>query len=215
MTTVSRTRTTRLRTAAVCGLTAAGALGLGVAGAAEGDATSQARHGNAVAELRDTSGRAIGTVRFQARRDRVRVRVEVAGLTPGFHGFHVHATGHCAAPFTSAGGHQHGVGQTHGAHAGDMPPLLVLRDGTASMSFQMDGLTLEDLLDQSGDGSALIIHADRDNLANIPARYHSHVPDASSTTFGPDAATLATGDAGARAACGVIARRGHGTGRGH
>ncbi len=52
MTTVSWTRTTRLRTVALCGLTAAGALGLGVAGAAEGDATSHARHGNAVAELR-------------------------------------------------------------------------------------------------------------------------------------------------------------------
>ena len=74
-----------------------------------------------------------------------------------------------------------------------MPPLLVLGDGTASMSFAMDALTLEELLDQSGDGSALIIHADRDNLANIPARYYSHVPDASSTTFGPDPATLATG----------------------
>ncbi len=60
------------------------------------------------------------------------------------------------------------------------------------MSFEMDGLTLEELLDQSGDGSALIIHADRDNLANIPARYHAHVPDASSTTLGPDPATLAT-----------------------
>ena len=96
-----------------------------------------------------------------------------------------------------------------------MPPLLVLRDGTASMSFEMDGLTLEDLLDQSGDGSALIIHSGRDNLANIPARYHSHMPDASSTTLGPDVATLATGDAGTRIACGVIARPGHGTGHGH
>jgi Cu/Zn superoxide dismutase len=34
------------------------------------------------------------------------------------------------------------------------------------------------------------------------SRYHSHATD----TFGPDAETPATGDAGARAACGVVER---------
>ena len=50
------------------------------------------------------------------------------------------------------------------------------------------------------------MHAGRDNFANIPERYHSHQYD----TFGPDADTLATGDAGARAACGVVRQKGHG-----
>jgi superoxide dismutase, Cu-Zn family len=50
------------------------------------------------------------------------------------------------------------------------------------------------------DGSALIVHAGRDNYANIPDHYHSHTYD----TFGPDQDTLATGDAGERAACGVV-----------
>jgi len=44
----------------------------------------------------------------------------------------------------------------------------------------------------------------RDNLANIPARY-THPADATGTT-GPDATTLATGDSGARAACGAPER---------
>jgi Cu/Zn superoxide dismutase len=35
----------------------------------------------------------------------VRVRVEVTGLPPGFHGFHIHSVGLCEAPFTTAGGH--------------------------------------------------------------------------------------------------------------
>jgi Cu-Zn family superoxide dismutase len=48
-----------------------------------------------------------------------------------------------------------------------------------------------------------MVHANRDNYANIPDRYHSHATD----TFGPDPDTLATGDAGARAACGVPQRR--------
>ena len=52
------------------------------------------------------------------------------------------------------------------------------------------------------DGSAIIVHEGRDNLANIPERYHSHTE----YVFGPDSATLGTGDAGARLACGVIQR---------
>ena len=54
--------------------------------------------------------------------------------------------------------------------------------------FQVAGLL-------AGDGTAVIVHANRDNQANIPVRY---APD------GPDAMTLATGDAGDRIACGVV-----------
>ena len=46
---------------------------------------------------------------------------------------------------------------------------------------------------RDADGSALIVHAGPDNFANIPPRYGT-----------PDADTLATGDSGARAACGVV-----------
>jgi Cu-Zn family superoxide dismutase len=45
------------------------------------------------------------------------------------------------------------------------------------------------------DGSAIIVHANPDNYANIPKDRYD--PD-------PDATTLATGDAGGRVACGVI-----------
>lgn len=199
-----------LRRAAICGLAAAGSLGIGVATASRGGDGERHARGVAVAELRDASGSPIGTARVHARPGGVlRVKVDVSGLTPGFHGFHVHAVAQCAAPFTTAGGHHNPGAQGHGAHAGDLPPLFVLRDGTAHVRFDTDVLSLAELLDAGGDGSALIVHAGPDNLANIPAQYHSHVPDASSTTFGPNAATLATGDAGARVACGVVARRGH------
>jgi Cu-Zn family superoxide dismutase len=74
----------------------------------------------------------------------------------------------------------------------------VNQDGSAELRFTTDRFTLRELFD--ADGSAIIVHADRDNLANIPERYHSHTED----VFGPDSATLATGDAGARFACGVV-----------
>lgn len=201
----------RLARAAICAVAAAGSLGIGVAAASRGEGGERHARGAAVAELRDAGGNAVGKARFLARPgDALRVSVHVSGLTPGFHGMHVHATGQCVAPFTTAGGHYNPGGQTHGAHAGDMPPLLVGPDGTASATFETAALTFAGLLDKGGDGSALIVHAGPDNLANIPAQYHSHVPDASSTTFGPNSTTLATGDSGGRAACGVVTRPGGG-----
>jgi len=152
----------------------------------------------ALAVLHDSAGAEVGTARFIDRRDgKVLVRMTVErGLTPGFHGFHVHEAGKCEAPFTSAKGHFHLVGQTHGHHAGDQPSLLVAADGTAQLEFVTDGYHVGDLL--AGTGTALIIHRDADNFANIPSRYSSV------SGPGPDAATLATGDSGPRVACGVI-----------
>lgn len=199
----STARTTALRRAAIGGLAVAGVLAAGVAVATGGDGESE-HHGAAVAELRDASG-VVGTARFVARSNGLlRVKVEVSGLTPGFHGMHVHAVGQCVAPFTTAGGHHNPTGQAHGAHAGDLPPLLVRGDGTANARFEIDTLTLAGVLDAGSDGSALIIHGGRDNLANIPAHY-SHAPDAAGTT-GPNVATLATGDSGPRVVCGVVQR---------
>jgi Cu-Zn family superoxide dismutase len=153
---------------------------------------------SAKVSLTDAGGAAVGQVKLTQVGDVVTVRAEVQGVAPGFHGFHVRAIGTCVPPFTSAGGHFNPTATPHGNHAGDMPPLLVMDDGTASTRFQTDRFTLQQLYDT--DGSAIIIHADRDNLANIPARYHSHTED----VFGPDSATLATGDAGGRFACGVV-----------
>lgn len=180
---------------------------------------SAARRKGLVAELQDATGRAVGTVRMVATDDaKVRVSIRAMGLTPGFHGYHVHTAGVCdpqakdttgaTVPFFSAGGHFNPeTSNTHGAHAGDMPPLLATEDGAAVLRFKTDRFRLGDLLDS--DGSAIVIHAAPDNLANVPGatpaggeRYHSHVEN----VFGPDAATKATGDAGARFACGVLER---------
>lgn len=132
----------------------------------------------------------------------VRFDVVLAGLTPGFHAMHVHDVGECdpggRRPFSSAEGHYVGEGGEHGDHDGDLPPLLVLDDGTADARFVTDAVTLEELTE--GDASALIVHEGRDNQANIPERYTSDDGEAP----GPDAETLETGDAGGRVACGVV-----------
>jgi Cu-Zn family superoxide dismutase len=146
----------------------------------------------AKAVLHDTAGNRVGVVKLTASGGGVRVRVSVHGLSAGFHGFHVHEVGDCTPPFTSALGHFNPAAAGHPGHAADMPVLLVNADGTGEAQFVSDRYRLTDVL-----GRALIIHAGPDNYANIPTRY---------AAGGPDATTLSTGDAGARAACGVVKR---------
>jgi Cu-Zn family superoxide dismutase len=158
---------------------------------------SPSRQGsNARATLRDAAGAEIGTVKLEQDGDNVHFKVKIDAAAPGFHGFHVHATGTCVAPFTSAGGHYNPGLATHPNHAGDLPVLFVDADGEGTARFTSDRFALGDLFD--ADGSAFILHAGRDNYAHIPTDRYD--PD-------PDATTLATGDAGARFACGVIERK--------
>jgi Cu-Zn family superoxide dismutase len=177
------------------------ASGIGVA-LATGDDDDKRSGKRAWTVLRDTSGQRVGFAVFQERHGETSVKAAVWRVAPGFHGFHVHAVGECVPPFTSAGGHFNPTGAAHGDHAGDLPSLLVNGDGTGEVAFETDRFSLDDLLD--ADGSALMVHAGRDNYANIPDRYRSETEG----TTGPDSVTLATGDAGDRAACGVVQRSG-------
>ena len=149
--------------------------------------------------LRNASGGAVGSVHMTARSrsGTVDVRARVRRMPPGFHGFHIHAVGRCEAPsFMSAMGHLKQEGQEHRDHAGDLSSLLVKRNGTAALALTSDRFRLRDLRD--ADGSAVVVHADADNFANVPARY---------APSGPDRQTLDTGDSGGRLACGAIAGR--------
>jgi Cu-Zn family superoxide dismutase len=144
----------------------------------------------ATAELKDKDGKTVGKALFRERSDGVVVRLEVKGLTPGLHAVHVHAVGKCEGPgFTTAGGHfnptgkKHGLKSPDGAHAGDLPNMLVSKDGSGRFEAKTDAITLKagsaSVFDR--DGSALIIHAGVDDNMTDP-----------------------TGNAGDRAACGLI-----------
>jgi Cu-Zn family superoxide dismutase len=152
------------------------------------------RNEKAEVRLRNAAGQEIGKVKFKQERDGVSVEVDVHGLTPGFHGFHVHTVGSCVGPdFVSAGGHFNMPGHNHPMHSGDMVSLLVNPDGRGETSFMTGSFKVADLFD--ADGSAVIVHAGPDNFANIPVRYAPN---------GPDATTLATGDSGGRTGCGTV-----------
>jgi Cu-Zn family superoxide dismutase len=74
----------------------------------------------------------------------------------------------------------------------------VRSDGSARLVTTTDAFTAADLL--AGAKTAIIIHADPDNFANIPPDRYQQVNGAPP----PDQITLATGDAGKRVACGVV-----------
>jgi len=111
----------------------------------------------------------------------VHLDAKVSGLTPGVHGFHVHEVGDCsAADASSAKGHFNPTGKPHGSHAGDLPDLVADASGTAKLSSDVPGLTLDDgalsILNR-----AFVVHADPDDHVSQPA-----------------------GNSGKRVACGVI-----------
>lgn len=146
------------------------------------------------ATINNAEGDELGTAEFEEVDGAVRIQVETTDMEPGFYGLHIHETGLCEAegdaPFTSAGGHLGGDEADHPDHAGDLPQLLVKDSGEAVLTFETDRLTLADLED-----TALMIHTDPDNYANVPERYAED---------GVDQNTLDTGDAGSRLGCAVI-----------
>ena len=143
----------------------------------------------AVANLEATKGNETkGTVTFRQDGDEVRVRVNVTGLKPGaVHGFHVHDKGDCSSgDGMSAGGHFNPLGKPHAhpstpeRHAGDMFALKADDYGNATLSIELDVITVTE--GPTGIiGRGLIVHAQADDYNTQP-----------------------TGNAGARVACGVI-----------
>jgi Cu-Zn family superoxide dismutase len=162
-------------------------------------------------QLKTPDGTPVTDATFEFADGYATVTVETVAtgiLSPGFHGMHIHSVGKCEANsvaptggspgnFLSAGGHFQVPGHTEHPASGDLTSLQVRPDGSARLVTTTSAFTAADLL--AGQKTALIIHENRDNFANIPPRYRGP-----NDAPGPDQETLATGDAGGRVACGVI-----------
>ena len=131
----------------------------------------------ATAQLMGPDGHAMGTVTLIEGPNGVLVQADVTGLSPGGHGFHIHAVGACEPDFSAAGDHfnpegiGHGFMQEGGWHAGDLPNIYAAADGTARADFFTAAVTLTPGAENSifdADGSAIIVHAKPDSYGESP-----------------------------------------------
>ena len=142
----------------------------------------------AVAVLHPTAGNKVsGTVTFTQVADGVRIHADIAGLTSGNHGFHIHEFGDCsAADATSAGAHFNPTHQPHAGpdatarHEGDMGNVQADASGKATLEYVDHQISLTNG-ERSAIGRSVVVHVKADDLKTQP-----------------------TGDSGARVACGVI-----------
>jgi Cu-Zn family superoxide dismutase len=115
-----------------------------------------------------------GTVTAVAAPKGVLLKVDVSGLTPGWHAIHLHEKGDCSdAAFKAAGGHVHtATPVVHGLlnpaadDLGDLTNIHAGADGTAKAEIFTGLVTLAAL--QDADGSSVVIHAKPDDYMTQP-----------------------------------------------
>jgi Cu-Zn family superoxide dismutase len=146
-------------------------------------AASPALAASVVAELALATptgpGASVGTVEFKDTPQGATITLDLHGLPPGQHGFHLHQNASCqpatapdgtVTPAGAAGGHfdpdmnSHHMGPDGMGHLGDLPRVDVAADGTAKLT-----LTAPRIKDVSKIANhALMFHAGGDNYSDTP-----------------------------------------------
>lgn len=180
------------RTAAVALLVFAAACGKKESAAspeaeAAPDTLAPATWNGLAARFTNNAGAPVGDAVIIDAKDGVLLRLRVEGLSPGWHGAHIHMTGTCedaGAGFKASGAHfdpenhEHGLENAAGSERGDLPNIYAGADGTATVEFFRANLHLnpsEEAATENGpypllddDGFAIIIHANPDDHVTQP-----------------------------------------------
>jgi len=111
-----------------------------------------------------------GTIRFVQEADGAptKISVQINGLAPGKHGFHVHQFGDNTNGCVSAGGHFNPHNKNHGGpedddrHVGDLGNVIAGSDGVVNTEI------VDRLVSLAGPnsiiGRTIVVHADPDDL---------------------------------------------------
>lgn len=133
---------------------------------------------------KNASEKSLGSVAFSDTKYGLLITPDLAGLTPGLHGFHIHVNPSCADSGMAAGGHldpqktdKHRGPYSDAGHLGDLPALYVDSNGRANHPELAPRLKVSDIEHHS-----LMIHAGGDNYSDQPPM----------------------GGGGSRIACGII-----------
>lgn len=144
---------------------------------------------SAMSTLQPSSGQtAKGTVHLSdAGEGNVDVQVDLTGVPPGTHGFHIHEKGDCGNNGANAGGHFNPTSMVHSApdavshHAGDFGNVTADANGEVHTRFTTHSVSLKSGEANNPLGKAVVLHEKPDDLASQPS-----------------------GNAGGRIACGVL-----------
>ena len=150
----------------------------GVAAQAPTGTSGTSAAATATASLVDSQGRKVGEAHLQQTPSGLLLKLDLRNSKPGTHALHIHQVGRCEAPsFESAGSHVgpeskgHGFLNSRGPHAGDLPNVEVPATGQVTVEHVVRDVTLGEgpnsLLD--ADGSALVLHAGKDDYATDPS----------------------------------------------
>ena len=123
----------------------------------------------AIAVLNNKEQKVQGTVYFTEENSRIKVEINLKGLTPGLHGFHIHETGNLLDKCITCKGHFNPYGKNHGGpndkerHVGDLGNILADSKGIVKQTIFDSVIKLRGFKSNII-GRSVVIHQDEDNL---------------------------------------------------
>lgn len=134
------------------------------------------------------TGQSVGNIKITETKYGLLFTPDLHDLKPGVHGFHIHQNASCEKNGMSAGGHfdpnqtnKH-LGPYYEGHLGDLPAIIVLTDGTATLPVLAPRIhRISEIENRS-----LMIHDGGDNYSDVPQKL---------------------GGGGSRMGCGVIQKQ--------